>query len=292
MTEARGGQRRTAFVFAGGGSLGAIEVGMLKALVEHGVRADLVVGSSVGAINAAYFAASPDIDGVRRLEQAWRAVRREDVFRIGLVRGLTGLLTGRGHLADPAPLRALLERWIPFRRLEESAIPCIIVATDLLGGNAIELSSGPVVDALLASAALPGVFPPVTIGGRFLVDGMLSSHTPISAAVSAEASRIIVLPTGHACSLAQPPKGALALALHALNLIIAHQIAAGVERYEKHGDLIVVPPLCPLAISSHDFSHTDELVGEAEAATRRWLERGGLEIRGVPLSLRPHHHEG
>ncbi len=292
MTEAHGGQRRTAFVFAGGGSLGAIEVGMLKALVARGVQADLVVGSSVGAINAAYFAASPDIDGVRSLEQAWGAVRREDVFRIGLFRGLTGLLTGRGHLADPEPLRALLERRIHFRRLEESAIPCVIVATDLLGGNAIELSSGPIVDALLASAALPGVFPPVTIGGRFLVDGMLSSHTPISAAVSAGAWRIIVLPTGHACSLAQPPKGALALALHALNLIIAHQIATDVKRFENHADLIVVPPLCPLAISSHDFSQTDELIARATAATGRWLERGGLEIRGVPLSLRPHHHEG
>lgn len=292
MSEARGGQRRTAFVFAGGGSLGAIEVGMLKALVARGVQADLVVGSSVGAVNAAYFAARPDLDGVRRLEQAWRTVRREEVFRIGLFRGLAGLLTGRGHLADPAPLRALLERWIPIRRLEESAIPCVIVATDLLGGNEVTLSAGPVVEALLASAALPGVFPPVTSGGRFLVDGMLSSHTPISAAVSAGASRIIVLPTGHACALTQPPQGALALALHALNLIIAHQIAIGVVRHEKHVDLIVVPPLCPLTVSSHDFSHTEELVGQAETATRRWLEQGGLDIPGVPRSLGPHHHEG
>lgn len=290
MTASRGGQGPTAFVFAGGGSLGAIEVGMLKALVEHGVRADLAVGSSVGAINAAFFAARPDIEGVRLLEQAWHDVRRKNVFPIGPLRGLTGLLTRRDHLADPAPLRNLLERWIPYRRLEESRIPCVIVTTELLSGSDVLLSSGPVVDALLASAALPAVFPPVRIGDRDLLDGMVASHTPIPAAVSAGASRIIVLPTGHACSLERPPQGALPLALHALNLIISRQIAADAEHCAGQVDLIVVPPLCPLAISSHDFSHTDELIGRACSTTRQWLEGGGLEIRGVPDSLRSHHH--
>ncbi len=281
---------RTAFVFAGGGSLGAIEVGMLRALVEHGVQPDFVVGSSVGAINAAYFAARPDLEGVRHLEETWRAVRRENVFPITPLRGLIGLLSGRDHLADPVPLRDLLERWMPYQKLEESTIPCVIVATQLLGGNEVELSSGPVVDALLASAALPAVFPPVTIGGRHLVDGMVASHTPVFAAVSAGASRIIVLPTGHACSLPQPPKGALALALHALNLIITRQIAAAVEQYAERADLIIVPPLCPLAVASHDFSHTGELMERAAAATREWLVGGGLEARMVPESLQPHHH--
>jgi len=290
MTTSNGRQGLTAFVFAGGGSLGAIEVGMLKALVEYGVRADLVVGSSVGAINAAFFAARPDLEGVRLLQQAWHDVRRKNVFPIGPLRGLAGLVTGRDHLADPAPLRKLLERWIPYRRLEESRIPCIIVATDLLSGSEVQISSGPVVDALLASAALPAVFPPVRIGDRDLLDGMVASHTPIAAAVSAGASRIIVLPTGHACSLEQPPRGALALALHALNLIITRQIVADAERWAAQADLILAPPLCPLAVSSHDFSHTDELIERAAAETARWLESGGLETRGVPMMLRPHRH--
>jgi NTE family protein len=283
-------QERTAFVLAGGGSLGAIEVGMLSALVEQGVRPDLVVGSSVGAINAAYLAARPDLKGVRGLADAWRRVRREDVFPVSPFGSLTALLSGRGHLADPTPLRHLLERWIPYRRLEEAAIPCVIVATELLGGEEVTLSSGRVVDALLASAALPAVFPPVSLGGRHLVDGMLASHTPILAAVAAGASRIVVLPTGHACALLEAPRGALALALHALNLIIARQIATDVEHYTGRADLVVVPPLCPLGVASHDFSRSGELMKRAEAATKDWMARGGLESRLVPESLRPHHH--
>ncbi len=178
---------------------------MLKALVEQGVKPDLVVGASVGAINAAYFAARPDLEGVWRLAEVWREVRKEDVFPVSRFGSLTALLSGRDHLADPAALRRLLERGIPYQRLEEAAISCVIVATELLGGSEVRLSSGSVVDALLASTAVPAVFPPVAIGGRDLVDGMVASHTPISAALAAGASRVVVLPTGHACALQSPP---------------------------------------------------------------------------------------
>ena len=145
-------------------------------------------------------------------------------------------------------------------------------------------------DALLASTALPAFFPPVTIGGRPLVDGVVASHTPILAAVSAGASRIVVLPTGNACALPRPPKGALALALHALSLIITRQIAADAEHYAEHTHLVVVPPLCPLAVGSHDFSQTRSLITRAEGATKEWLAAGGLELHVAPESLQPHHH--
>lgn len=263
---------------------------MLRALVEHGVRPDLVVGSSVGAINAAFFAARPDLEGVHRLAEIWKSIRRDDVFRVSALGGLTGLLSGRGHLADPVPLRKLIERWIPYHRLEDTRIPCMIVATELMGGDEARLSSGPVVEALLASTALPAIFPPVSLGGRLLLDGMVASHTPIFAAISAGATRIVVLPTGNACALSRPPKGALALALHALNLIIARQIAADAERYADRARLIVVPPLCPLAVASHDFSQTDALMKRAETATRAWLAADGLERRTAIETLRTHHH--
>lgn len=183
-------RQRTAFVLAGGGSLGAIEVGMLHALVAHGVRPDLVVGSSAGAINAAYFAARPDLEGVRGLADIWRRVRRDHVSPVTLLSGLRALVFGGAHLADPGPLRHLLEQRMPYGRLEETAIPCVIVATDLMSGREVALSSGAVVDVLLASSALPAVFPPVLLSGRRLVDGMLASHTPITSAITAGASRI------------------------------------------------------------------------------------------------------
>jgi NTE family protein len=287
---ANGGPGRTAFVFAGGGSLGAIEVGMLRALVEHGVHPDFVVGSSVGAINAAYFAGAPDLAGIRGLEGVWRAVRNEHVFPLSTLGSLAAILSGRSHLANPGPLQDLLERSFSDRRLEGSVIPCVIVATELLGGEEVRLSSGPIVEALLASTAVPAVFPPVALGGRQLVDGMVSSHTPIVAAVAAGAARVVVLPTGYACALPRPPKGALNLALHSLNLMVARQIASDVEHYAGRARLVVVPPLCPVAVGTNDFSRTDELMKRAKESTRDWLAAGGLESRVVPESLMPHDH--
>jgi NTE family protein len=287
---ARASSEKTAFVFAGGGSLGAVEVGMLKALVAAGVEADFAVGSSVGAINAAYFAADPSAAGVERLEGIWRALRRNDVFPITPFRSIFGLLTLVDHIIDPLPLRRLLERRLPMTRLEEAAIPCTVVATDVLSGMEIHFASGPAVEALLASTALPAVFPPVRIGERFLVDGGIANNTPISTAAELHAKRVIVLPTGFSCSLDAPPRGALAMALHALNLLIARQLVTDTERLGRKARLVVVPPLCPLGVTPIDFSRSAELIDRAEKETRRWLKGGGLEREGTPGELMAHVH--
>src|SRR5581483_1688619 len=110
----------TAFVFAGGGSLGAVEVGMLRELVQSGVRPDFVVGSSVGALNAVHFAAVPTPEGVERLERIWRTVRRRDVFPVSPLGAMLRLLTGRGALVPHTALRRLLERYLPLARLEDA----------------------------------------------------------------------------------------------------------------------------------------------------------------------------
>src|SRR5688572_203842 len=112
----------TAFVFAGGGSLGAIEVGMLQALVEHGASPDFVVGASAGAINAAYYAGRPDPEGVNRLAAIWRRLRVQDVFPLSPLHSLLGFVGVRRSLLDPAPLRGLLTRELPYQRLEESRL--------------------------------------------------------------------------------------------------------------------------------------------------------------------------
>src|ERR1700736_632803 len=159
----------TAFVFTGGGSLGAIQVGMLRTLLSHGVRPDFVVGSSVGAINASYFAAAPNLDGVAALERIWSGLRRSDVFPLTLVSAL-GLLMHPGNLVDPVGLGRLIEPNLPYRCLEEEYLPLHIMATNQQG-QPVRLSSGPAVEAILASTAIPGVFPPVEIGGEALMGG-------------------------------------------------------------------------------------------------------------------------
>jgi NTE family protein len=277
----------TAFVLAGGGSLGAIQVGMLHELVAHGLRPDLVVGSSVGALNGAYFAADPSAAGVARLETIWCGLKRQDVFPVTL-RRLISMFFASSSLVDSRALRELIGRHLPYRALEDAAIPIHVIATDVLNGASVQLSSGPAVDAILASCAIPAAFPPVRVGNEYLVDGAIASNTPIVAALELGATRIIVLPTGFACALKAPPATAIGNALQALNLLIARQLVRDLEQLTAKVEVLTVPPLCPIATSPYDFSHAGELIGRAADSTRRWLQEGGLSRQRIPGALRPH----
>src|SRR4051812_19876824 len=171
-------QPKTAFVFAGGGSLGAIQVGMLHSLVKHGFVADMACGSSVGAINAAYYAGDPSLDGIRKLEAIWRGLRRQDVFPISLG-ALFGFLWRRDFLVTSDGLRRLINRHLPYRNLEDAKMPIHIVATDIISAETVVLSKGPACDAILASVAIPAAFAPVHLSDLFLADGAISSNTPV-----------------------------------------------------------------------------------------------------------------
>ena len=282
-------ENRTALVLAGGGSFGAVQVGMLRALVAFGITPDLVVGSSVGAINGAYYAGAPTAQGVTQLEMIWRGLRRREIFPFGW-RSLLALLTHRNFVVDPGGLRRVIEERLPYRNLEQAAIPLHVVATDLLGGGSVRLSGGPAVEAVLASCAIPAAFPPVHIGERYLIDGAVASNTPISVAVELGARRVVVLPTGFACALEAPPQDAIGCALHAITLLVAHQLVMEIERHREQVEIITVPPLCPLTVSPYDFSHAGELIQRAADQTSRWLDRHGLTRQRVPDALRGHSH--
>ncbi len=278
---------KTAFVFAGSGSFGAIQVGMLHALVAYGVRPDFVVGASVGAINCAYFAGNPTLAGIKQLEQLWCGLKRSSIFPMTFSR-IAGLFSRSPSLVDSSGLRGLIEQHLPYRLLEQAELPLHVVATRQLHGQSVCLSSGPAVEAILASCAIPAIFPPVLVGKEYLIDGAISGNTPVTTAVALGATRLIVLPTGYACSLTQPPTSALASALHALNLLVLHQLVQDLELLADRFEVLVVPPLCPLAASVYDFSRASELIENAKQNTRHWLEGGGLHRHGIPGALRPH----
>ena len=277
----------TAFVLAGGGSFGAIQVGMLRALVAHGVRADFVVGSSVGALNGAYFCGDPTPAGVARLEAIWRGLKRRDVFPFTL-RRLAGMFFESDSLVDSHALRRLIERHLPYRQLEEARIPVHVMTTEVLNGASLLLSSGPAAQAVLASCAIPAAFSPVRIGAVDLMDGAVASNTPVITAVELGANRLVVLPTGYACALPAPPETAIASALHALNLLITHQLVRDLELLAGKVEIATVPPLCPLTVSPYDFSRAGELIERAAQSTQVWLESGGLGQQRIPAALRPH----
>ncbi|MGH6841550.1 MAG: patatin-like phospholipase family protein, partial [Methylocella sp.] len=277
-----------AFAFAGGGSLGAIQVGMLRVLVSEGVRPDFMVGASVGALNAAYFAGAPNPEGVESLAKIWSGLRRKEVFPVTF-KSAIGLLGHPESVIDSGGLRHLIETNLAYARLEDAPIPVHVTATGA-DGMAVVLSQGPAIDAILASAAIPGIFPPVRIDGKLLMDGAIARQSPIRAAADLGASRIVVLPTGYACSLNKPPKGAIARALHAITLLIEWRLIHDVERLADAIDVCIVPALCPLNVSPYDFSASRYLIQRAEESTRKWLDGGGLLRRSLPAELEAHHH--
>lgn len=261
----------TAFVLSGGASLGAVHVGMLRRLAEEGITPNLIIGTSVGAVNGGWIASRRDEAGLNALAELWRSLSRTDVFPANPVLGLLGFLGQRPNLVPSSALRRLLSRNLAFTRLEDAAIPLHVVATDVLSGQDILLSSGNAVDAIAASAAIPAVFPPVKIDGRHYMDGGVVNNTPVSHAVALGADTVWVLPTGYSCALSTPPRGASAMALHALNLALNQHLAADIARFEKAVELHVIPQPCPLTVSPVDFSHSAELIERSYAATRKWL---------------------
>jgi len=275
-----------AFVLSGGANLGAAQAGMLLALDEASIRADLVVGTSVGAINGAWVSAGESLSG---LADVWRVLRRGDVFPADPLGGFLGFAGRRDHLVSNRGVRQLLERHLHFTMLEDAAVPFHVVAADVLTGLDVRLSTGPAVEAILASAAIPGVFAPVVVNGRALMDGGVVNNTPISHAVALGADTVWVLATGYACALSEPPRSALGMALHAVTLVVHQRLALDIERYAGTVDLRVIPPLCPIAVPPTDFSQAASLIDRAQAHTREWLTRGVTPGRAsLPRLGHPH----
>ena len=282
----------TAFVLSGGGSLGAVQVGMLQALTASGVEPDLLIGTSVGALNAAYVAGhgagASSLDGLAAI---WARLRRRDVFPLQPARLGAALAGWAPSLCPNGALRRLIGDRVGFERLEESVIPLHVVATDVASGQEVLLSAGDVVDAILASSAIPAVFPSVRIDGRDLIDGGVADNAAVSQAVTLGAEVIYVLPTGYACALDRPPAAALSSALQALTLLIEQRLILEVAHYAELVDIRVLPPLCPLSVSSTDFRHGAQLIDRARTATGRWLDEGGPHLAHPErfLSLHRHH---
>jgi len=281
------GETKTAFVFAGGGSFGAIQVGMLQSLAAHGITADMVVGSSVGALNGAFYAGDPTLKGVERLATIWRGLTRQDVFPMSW-RTVLSFLWRRDFLIPHDGIRKLIDDNIPYRNLQDAKLPVHIVTTDIISGDSVVLSEGSTAEAIVASTAIPGAFTPVRYKDYYLADGAISSNTPIQVAVRKGARRLIILPTGHACATQTPPIGAVANALHALTLLIARQLVSELESLGPDIEYFVVPPLCPLVGSPYDFSRTADHIERAIRTTDAWLAQHDLQEGKIPHEMRAH----
>ena len=281
---------KTAFVLSGGGNLGAVQAGMLQALQRADIRPDFIVGTSVGALNGGWLAGRGPMADLGELAALWQGLRRTDVFPTQLLGGLLGFVGRADHLVSDSGLRKILKHHLGFERLEDARIPVHVVATNLLTGVDVLLSRGDAVDAICASAAIPGVFPSVQVNDMTLVDGGVVNNCPISHAVALGATTVWVLPCGYACALDKPPRGALGTALQAVSLLVQQRLRHDAERYADACQLHIAPVLCPVSIPPTDFSHADRLIADAAALTTSWLLDPAAERSRSVDSLGPHAH--
>ena len=256
--------RSPAFVLSGGGNLGALQVGMMYALVESGLRPGMIVGTSVGAINGVFLASRLNLPGIAEIGRLWTSLRRKDVLGVDLGTLVGGFRGQPHHLFDASSIRRILESFVTFRRLEDAPIPLNVVATALRTGEAVVLNSGDATTTLLASSAVPRLLPPVEIEGRLLVDGAATADVPLRQAVSLGARELYVMSTAPAqvvdlCGEVRPG-------------------SAAAEESEPPVVRVIPPPALHIPLARLGQSESLIRVGYDQA--RAWLE-------GKPLPSRP-----
>ncbi|GED97205.1 patatin-like phospholipase family protein [Gordonia crocea] len=284
----------TAFVLSGGANLGAMQVGMLRALAERGVNPDTLVGTSAGALNAAYIAnrgTTPNV--VESLGEVWRSLSAWRLFRPSARQLLSAIVGRQSALFGSGGLRSLVDTHLDFDRIEQAATPLTVVATDLLTGEQVDIDHGPAAEAILASSAISGIFPAVRIDGRILVDGGVADNTPVSRAVESGDDTVYVLPCGYPCAVTEPPTTVAATILHTMSLLIQKRLVRDIREYADDADLRVLPPPCPIDIGALDFSRADELITRGYESASRFLDvdegRRAAPADHVDLHVHPIH---
>jgi len=259
----------TALVLCGGGSRGAVEVGLYRALTELRVPIDLVVGTSVGAVNGAAVAAGIPPDALAGL---WKGLTRRDLFRLN--RDLFWKLIWADSLYDARPLRRFLERCLPVRRFEQLAIPFIVTGTNFETGEPVYWRAGNLLDAIMASVAMPGLFPSQMIGGVQVVDGGIADNVPIDVAAEAGADAAIFMLCACCDRTTRPVRGLLPILRRALSIAIDRKYHADVRHHTGRCRLVAIEPPNGLAIDLLDFSHTAELIEQGYVAAIGALRDG------------------
>jgi NTE family protein len=265
-----------AFVLGGGGVLGAHEVGMLQALAEAGIRPDLILGTSVGAINGVFVAADPAA-AVPRLAQVWQNGAAGEAFRGSLFGRVRTLARSGTHLHTNEPLRRLLEE-LPVARIEDLAVPFQCVAASIERAAAHWFTSGPIVPAVLASAAVPGLLPPVKVGDQHYFDGGLVHSIPVGRAVRLGARTVYVLHVGRIERPLEPPTRPWEVGLVAFEIARRHRFAEDMANLPRGVTVHVLPagaevdgPADLSQLRYRDASRVDEHIERAHKASVAYL---------------------
>lgn len=265
---------QVAFVLSGGANLGAIQAGQALALLEAGIRPDVIVGCSVGAINGAFLAADPTAERARELAEAWKGVKRDDVFGKSRRQRLVNVVMRRDHVYEARALRALIRRFVvidgaPLTDLSQTRVPLHVVTTDLDGGAETWWSEGPLEDVLAASACIPGAFPPVRLGDSLHVDGGVLAPVPVHRAVELGAKVTYVLDVSGRDRAAAARRSALEVLVEAFAI---SRYARMVEHGAGPGQVVVPLPRVEAGVKGiNDFSRCEDLVQAGYDSARDFL---------------------
>lgn len=295
----------TAFVLSSGGARGALQVGGLKALLEHGIAPDVVVGTSIGSWNGAVLALDPTIHGVERLVSIWRTLTTSRIllgwephlptaapafagaFVVAAVRRVT---LGYPSLYSDVGLRQVFREHLPGRRFEDTRVPFRVITSNLTNGGLTIFGRGPMELALLASAAIPGIFPPVRIAGQILVDGGALESASIETAIKLGARRIFVLDAGYDVTPEledelrllldrtqrngrQPNAHALAVILERTATMMGrYQLDRSIQRVPPGIEVHVIRPMANMNEAALDFDHASSWIDLAYEQATRYLE--------------------
>lgn len=273
----------TAFVLGGGGVLGATQVGMLRALFDAGIRPDLVLGTSIGSVNGAFVAADPSMASADLLADLWRTIREEGEFAESPLKQAARAAKYWTHFMSNRPLRQLIDRNLGVDRIEDLAVPFQCVAAHIESSRARWFTAGPITEAILASCAVPGMFPPVEIDGQHFMDGGLVHSIPVGRALALGASEVYVLQVGRVEQSLQVPTKPWEVAS------VAFEIA---RRHRYHEEIDAVPDDVALHVLPSGSASTPAMTMTASVAARieeraeQAYQASAAYLSGRELSIR------
>jgi NTE family protein len=286
--------RPVAFALGGGAAYGAVHVGMLRALTEAGVTPDLVVGTSVGSLNGAMLAQHPDT-ALQRLATIWPSVTSATIFPGGWLTRLRTLQASKAYLSPNVGISAVLDRFLVARTFAELSLPFGAVAADFATASPVTLTEGDLHRAILASAAIPGVLPPVDIGGRSLVDGGILANVPVRQALEMGAGSVVVLDCGLWGMAIEEPRTLVEVMLRVAAISVGRQLALDLPDIASRVPVVYLPGMFPMTTSPLDFAHHAKLMTGGYAAARPFLSVLSIEGPGLygtpPMQLAGHHGE-
>jgi NTE family protein len=273
--------RPVGYVLGGGGSLGAVQIGMLRALGEHDIAPDIVTGTSVGSLNGAVIAKDPG-GAVDRLEQTWAKMTRERVFPGGLLAQARTLQQTRTHLFPATGLTAVIADFIGADiTFADLRLPFAALATDVATARPHVLHDGPVLPALLASAAIPGIFPPVQLGPLLLYDGGLVANVPMRQALAMGARSLVVLDCNFPGRILEAPATIAEVLFYTFTVTMRTQAIFEAPVAADRVPVVYLHGPEPHPISPLDFRQTGTLIEAAYLAARSFL--ADLRITGPGL---------